>query len=410
MHTDFWKLTTSTFFIAAAMYMLIPTMPEILSSVLELSQTQIASWTGMPGISVFAFGLFCSYLIQRYRRNKVCILSTACMALTILATTYLMDEFLLKGIIQESPVFLLATRGLMGAFFGLSLMILSSTLTIDCCDSDHRTKANTIMAWTHLAAIPAGGSIGLLMVIESNIQNVLYTAMASCFIAIYIMSSIKFPFKAPEETLKRMSCDRFFVVSSLPIIIPNIAIGIVIGTVIICIRQMKEFAGILAGILLAILAIYIIFFRKSQTTKCKFTLCGGNHTTTMLPAIGYALLAASLILAIRALTVNPLLHLICMVASGAAATILMSVHHSCFIETADHCQRGSALSTYFLTLELGISIGLFTSLMTAAPQNPVCEFTTDNIYYILLTSSIIAALSYFFITKKYISDKIERNM
>ena len=34
MHTDFWKLTTSTFFIAAAMYMLIPTMPEILSSVL----------------------------------------------------------------------------------------------------------------------------------------------------------------------------------------------------------------------------------------------------------------------------------------------------------------------------------------------------------------------------------------
>ena len=27
MHTDFWKLTTSTFFIAAAMYMLIPTMP-----------------------------------------------------------------------------------------------------------------------------------------------------------------------------------------------------------------------------------------------------------------------------------------------------------------------------------------------------------------------------------------------
>ena len=110
MHTDFWKLTTSTFFIAAAMYMLIPTMPEILSSVLELSQTQIASWTGMPGVSVFAFGLFCSYLIQRYRRNKVCILSTACMALTILATTYLMDEFLLKGIIQESPVFLLATR------------------------------------------------------------------------------------------------------------------------------------------------------------------------------------------------------------------------------------------------------------------------------------------------------------
>ena len=86
------------------------------------------------------------------------------------------------------------------------------------------------------------------------------------------------------------------------------------------------------------------------------------------------------------------------------------IHHSCFIETADHCQRGSALSTYFLTLELGISIGLFTSLMTAAPQNPVCEFTTDNIYYILLTSSIIAALSYFFITKKYISDKIERNM
>lgn len=90
----------------------------------------------------FLFGGFCSYLVQRYRRNMVCQLS-------IWVWLFAFRFFTIWIRSGTSGFFevLLAVRFLLGAFLGLAQMSLASTLVIDSCESFQRTEANYITSW-----------------------------------------------------------------------------------------------------------------------------------------------------------------------------------------------------------------------------------------------------------------------
>ena len=123
-------------------YMLIPALPPYLLQQ-GYSCLQVGCVMGAYGIGVFVLGTFCSYLIQRYRRNHVCQYSILAVALCVAAQYYL--DFIVN--VKMEFWALVLSRFAQGAFLGLAEMTLASTLIIDTCESFQRTEANYTASW-----------------------------------------------------------------------------------------------------------------------------------------------------------------------------------------------------------------------------------------------------------------------
>ena len=399
MKTDFWKLIAANFIITAAMYFMIPTLPQILLHELDLNPVLATAATSITGIAVFALGPFCSYSIQRFRRNKVCISSIAITAATFLIASYIIDEMQTNAKSEEYAMALIATRIASGVFFGLSLIILNSTLIIDSCESNKRTQANAISSWTHLLAIPAGMSGGILTQMESNTQDVFYTACAANIIAIVLIMSTRFPFKAPEETIKKCSFDRFIATSCVTFAIPALFASMTFGGTAIRINNTEQLAYLGTGSIAAICC--LILSRTNSKNKGKglekFRI--SRRGIAISACAGYAISLLSILLTIysTAITVSHYATNAATACLGAGTILILSNIHLCLIESADHCQRGSAESTYLLTVELGTAIGIALYTLLYIPSSKGETTTTCVPDALSLVFSIISAITYFII-------------
>ena len=126
---EFWLLAISEFLLSMSVYMLLPTMPLWLAGDQNLSAVETGLVMGAFGAGLFLLGAFVSFLIQRYRRNIVCVMAIAAVA-ALQGLFYYLDS--LRYQFVDFPVLLLL-RFAMGAAFGLSKMVLCSTLIIDTC-------------------------------------------------------------------------------------------------------------------------------------------------------------------------------------------------------------------------------------------------------------------------------------
>ena len=73
-HKDFWRLCFANLLLMSSVYMLIFAIPYMLLQE-KYQMWQIGCVLLAYGFGLFLFGGFCSYLVQRYRRNMVCQLS-----------------------------------------------------------------------------------------------------------------------------------------------------------------------------------------------------------------------------------------------------------------------------------------------------------------------------------------------
>lgn len=150
-HKDFWRLCFANLLLMSSVYMLVFAIPYFLLQE-KFQMWQIGCVLLAYGFGLFLFGGFCSYLVQRYRRNMVCQLSILGVVVCH-SVIYYLDTF---WNIRFSFEILLAFRFLFGAFLGLAQMSLASTLVIDSCESFQRTEANYITSWFARFSIAVG--------------------------------------------------------------------------------------------------------------------------------------------------------------------------------------------------------------------------------------------------------------
>ena len=72
-HKDFWLMAIASLLIAMAATMLIPSLPKWMLFVQGLSADETGYCMGAFALGLFLPGAFCSYLVQRFRRNVVCV-------------------------------------------------------------------------------------------------------------------------------------------------------------------------------------------------------------------------------------------------------------------------------------------------------------------------------------------------
>ena len=153
-HADFWRLVVADLLLTMAVYILIPAMPRWLIQTENFSPVEAGLCMGAFGLGLYLLGSQCSWLVQRYRRNQVCMWAIVAMVADVMTLVYFDHQR------TEFAEFwmILVQRLLLGATFGLAQMVLSSTLIIDTCESYSRwARWPESSSCLLLAILPYGG-------------------------------------------------------------------------------------------------------------------------------------------------------------------------------------------------------------------------------------------------------------
>ena len=336
-HRDFLLMSVATFLISVSVYMLIPTLPLWLFMYVGLSPLEVGLSMAVFAAGLYTFGVFCTFLVQHFRRNQVCIVATACLAACIALLYYV------HGMEPVSTAWwiILLQRFLTGAFFGLAQMVLVSTLIIDTAESFQRTEANHSAAWFSRFSLSLGSMAGLVVYKWFDFDFVLLGAMSCTLLAIVLILTVNFPFRSPDDDVPFVSLDRFFLPRSFPLFVNLLLVSTVVGLLLSLSLTDRFYALMMGGFLLALLAQRFVF----RNAELK------SEVVTGLILILFALL----MMYTRPL---PVVWYMVPVFIGLSVGIIASRFLLFFIKLSRHCQRGTSQSMYFLGWETGIALGV----------------------------------------------------
>ena len=372
-HREFWQLAIANLFLSMSVYMLIPVLPQWLIQEENFSMLEAGLSMGIFALGLFLFGPFVSYMVQHYRRNRVCMHAIVLLVLCHGLLWYidnLKSEFVEFGLI-------LLQRFVLGSLFGFAQMVLSSTLVIDTCESFQRTEANHSASWFGRFALSLGPLAGIVIQQIWGFNIVIIVAAALALAAVLLIRTVDFPFRAPEEHVHVFSCDRFLLdkggVLFLNLLMITIAIGIAIGQM----DSLQEFGMMMIGFFLALLAQRFIF-RDAELKSEVVT--------------GLILLSAALLIIQTRHTVAA--GYISSTFIGMATGIIGTRFLLFLIKLSRHCQRGTSQSSFMLAWESGLALGVgVIYLMT--------EWLPQQLNIIALALAIAALLMYNWMTHSW---------
>lgn len=335
----FWLLAMANLLLVMSSYMLVATIP-LRMEVRGYSILQIALVMGMFFVGIYLFGSLSGYLVQRYRRKNVFNLSI----LLLLAVTGVL--YYLSSLPYNSfdYMLLVGLRFMQGAFYGLSQLVLLSTLIIDTVEAVHRTEANHAATWFGRFALSLGPLAGIYVYQSMNFGSVLILSCICLLVAFVFVNLIRFPFRMPSEDYSRFSFDRFLLKGSHWLFVNVVLVTSVVG-VLLSIEHTPRFYGMMMlGFVIAILAERFVFADADLRSEA----------TTGMIVIGIAVL---LMITRRQESVSYIVPILV----GLGVGLIGSRFLLFFIKMSDHCQRGTSQSTFLLAWETGIGIGLVFS-------------------------------------------------
>ena len=370
----FWLLAIANFLVAMSVYVLVPVMPLWLINGEGFSAGDAGLAMGAFGVGMFAFGGFCSYLVQRYRRNRICMDAILLMVICItLLQSFLQHDF---GVVERWWIF--AQRILFGAVYGLAEMVLASTLIIDKCSSAMRTEANHSTAWFSRFAVALGPMVGLLVYhITDSFWRVILVSDVCVIISLLLIRAVKFPFRAPDENTHVFSLDRFFLPQGTPLFINIFLIMLPVGMLFSLALPWMFYAMMMAGFALALLAQRFVF----QNAELK------SEVVTGMILIVAAMQMMHVYDINKVIFVAPTM-------IGLAIGLIGSRFLLFFIKLSRHCQRGTSSSTFLLGWESSIAIGIGLGYMSFSGQ-------ADHLLVVAEVISIWAAAMYLAFTHRW---------
>ena len=370
----FWLLVIANFLVAMSVYVLVPVMPLWLINGEGFSAGDAGLAMGAFGLGMFALGGFCSYLVQRYRRNRICMDAILLMVICItLLQSFIQHDF---GVVERWWIF--ALRVLFGAVYGLAEMVLASTLIIDKCTSAMRTEANHSTAWFSRFAVALGPMVGLLVYnITGSFWRVILVSDVCVIISLLLIRAVKFPFRAPDENTHVFSFDRFFLPQGTPLFINIFLIMLPVGMLFSLALPWLFYAMMMAGFVLALLAQRFVF----QNAELK------SEVVTGMILIVAAMQMMHVYSLDKVIYVAPTM-------IGLAIGLIGSRFLLFFIKLSRHCQRGTSSSTFLLGWESSIAVGIGVGYMLFSGQG-------DLLLVVAEVMSVLAAVMYLAFTHQW---------
>ena len=358
---SFWMLSLSGLLLMMSVYVMVASMPPYLSWH-GMDDASVALVMGVYGLALFVPGCFCSYLVERYRRGRVCRVAMLGAAFSAALLYYL--EFSCH--VHVELWMLVGARILQGVCVSLAAMVLLSTLVVDVCSSFLRTASGHVAAWFVRFALSLGPLSGLLVY---GLLGYAYTLALSAVLALVawaLVGTVSFPFKAPLDSVRVVSLDRFFLPQGFPLFVNVLLVAATVGLMVSFPHTPVFWAMTGVGLLAALLAERFVFVNaelKSEVISGLILL----FSSILIVLTSHQLLALSY--------VSPAM-------LGFAVGIIGRRFLLYYVKLAHHCQRGTSQSSFFLAWESGLTLGLVLGL-AVVPRD-----------YIMLTCLALVVVSF----------------
>lgn len=369
-HRDFWLLVVANLLLTMSVYSLLPVLPLWLMHTENFFAREVGWSMGIFGLGLYLLGAQCSWLVQRFRRNVVCMWAIIVLALNVASLWYLDG---LRSQFVAFPVILLHRLAL-GAAFGLAQMVLSSTLIIDTCESYQRTEANHSAAWFARFALSLGPLAGLVVYHHGGFDKVLWCSVSCALLAVLLIKRVHFPFRTPDETVHVISLDRFLLLHGYVLFFNLLLVSTIVGLLMSLPLTAQFYGLVMAGFLLALLAQRFVFRQSEPKSE---VLCG-------------LVLTMAALLILLSSPVSPVSPVLLGLAMGTISSRFLLF----FIKLSRHCQRGTSQSTFFLGWETGLALGLGLGYAVLYQQR-------ETLLYLCLALAAIALLMYHFYTHSW---------
>lgn len=336
--SDFRLLTLAEMAMVMAVYGMIPVVPLWMlshgSTVVDVAVSMAALVVGM-----FLSGGFCSYLVLRYRRERVCTLAATLLAVCLLLTHYVPWDV-------TSPAaglwVMVVLRLLTGVTFGLAQAVLMCVLVIDVCESSQRTEANHVSAWLGRFGMALGPVVTITVCGLWGFEWAFVACGVMCLVSVLSVRAAELKFKAPDYDCPLWSADRFVLPQGLWLFV-NMALTTAVAGMVMAVEHSALFYALLAaGMLVAVLMERFVFVNAELKSEI---------------VTGLLLMAAALLM-LRTHNAAAVAY-IAPISLGAGIGVCGARYQMFFIKLRRHCQRGTSMSTYLLAWETGLAVGLF---------------------------------------------------
>lgn len=367
----------------ASLYMLLPVLPMYMAVKFGTSLSVAGMILALFAVSMFFTGPFYSYLIDTYKRKSVCLLS-------YLAVIAILGGYSIAG----SLAWMAVLRMIQGALFGITTT-MESTLAIDITASTKRSEGNTCFTWAGRLGMVFGPMLGLLLYRYEGMQDVIYASFGCGATGLFFVSLIHVPFRAPIGA-SFCSLDRFILpkgwVPALNIILVSFTFGALLTTINMYTQSIYMqnvtimfFILMAGGFILAMIANKLVFVNADIRARV---------------VSGLLLMGASLLLIIT--HVESVALFTAAVLMGMGIGLVASDFLLIFVKLSQHCQRGTANTTYLLAWELGVALGVWAGCYLIETASYITVFMAGII------STTIALIFYLVFTNPYFQKNIAR--
>lgn len=336
-HGDFLMLVVAGMLLSASAYMGLTIVPSFLSTCLPLSIVGAGNGisTAAYAVGLFALCPLCNWLVQHFKRGRVCMMAMAAYALCLL-----LSYFMFANNAYHYWAFI-GLRFLTGAFYGLSAVVLLGTLVIDKSESHHRTRANHSAAWVFRFGLALGPLAAVVLARMMCAESVCLVSFGLVAAATLLVRIVKMPFKTPEDDIPLFSFDRFLMPGSWRLFLLTLVAFALYGYVFVQTTAAMFFAMLLVGFLWA------------QVTERYFPI-GANTRRELIVSLIFVLMGAASYLS----TGGYVYDLLAPCLLGAGLGMFGARSQLALIAHSQHCRRGTAVSTFLLASEAGVAIGM----------------------------------------------------
>ena len=271
---------------------------------------------------------FCNYWLDAYRRKNVALWA---LAVIVCAT----GAFLFDG--PQWGKWL--ARMMQGASYSVFQIALGSTLLLDLSDTKKRTEAAHVYYWFTRLALVFGPLSGIVVPMHYGVRLFAGVSVAFLLCAGLLVMMMRVPFRAPLEP-SWCTIDRFWLPRGFRLFIPLTGVTFSAGLMLGQYRDAGFYLFLAVGFWLALWGHHLFFKEKLQTEF----------------AVGFVALVTSASLWGLGGDMEGMKWCIAL-CLGSGLGFVTSRYLLSYIRICEHCERGTAQTSYLLGWDAGLLAG-----------------------------------------------------
>ncbi len=383
-------MLAANFLLFMGFYLLLPVLPFFLSESFDIDKGMIGTALSCYVIAALCIRPFAGYLLDSFARKPLYLLAYGVFTLVF-------ASYLLAGLL----VIFIVLRMIHGFAFGM-VSVAGNTIVIDVMPSSRRGEGLGYYGMANNFAMSIGPMLGLFMHDHFSFETIFLCSFASCVLGMLCASSVRTK-RRPHVVRKPISLDRFILFRGLPGGISLMLLSIPYGITSTYIAMYSKELGltISSGVFFTLLAIGIA---SSRVFSGK--LVDKGYTTQL---IAWSKLMAAMVFIVlglcRYMTMCidvSYLFLGCALFMGVSFGTMFPAYNAFFVNLAPSSERGTAISTYLTSWDVGIGLGLLVG-------GYVSEYLGFDIAYFIGAGLSLVAWAWFkwFVTSRYERDKVQ---